>query len=533
MNSPLSSQPEPHAASNPHSRRMVAAELLGSHTHVTTNGISVTISQRDGKLLARGRWEGKQFGQTLGADPRVAASELRRLLVEIESGAFLPPSESRRRLLPSVGIPRLTFRQLCDQFLDEKRQLRGRNTTTDYLNRLRPVLDFAERQENLRKWKLARDINREFALALRDYLTRRETTRNGRPGASVRRMSLRQVQNCLETARMVLAWALRAEVRKLPPEFVQPITSEIIGGKPPKDPLRPVLVPLNKRIELIENMDDWQLLTLSCLSILPLRFEDPARLLISDVDFSRGTLRLGSHFGGADCNKGKVEVTMPLPPELVKVFQICVGDRKDGPLFLSRNACANPERFQTSWNSPDDLQRAFEDRLCQSKRPINNPQDRKILYCQLMKDDLGAVSADRVGKEMKQLFRKAGLRGVRPYEIRSGVTTEMARSGMSHLEMTYLTEHTVKDIMNTYTALDPVAAMTPYFRKIEPLLEVLRQRLEDFKIPPFPLSPKGGVDTIVMRQAPAAPISQSAVVHRWCTNGAPVESFQANCKSTH
>jgi len=408
---------------------MVAAQLLGSHAHTTTNGVNVTISRRNHQYIARGRWNRRQFGKTLGSDPNSAAAELRRLLVDIESGAFLPPSENRHRLLPNKGIPSLTFRQLCDDFLAERRQIRGQNTTRDYLNRLRPVLDFAERQENLRKWKLARDVDRHFALALREFLMHRETTRNGRAGAIPRKMSLRQVQNCLETIRMVLAWALRAEVRKLPPEFVQPITSEIIGGKPPKDPLRPVLVPLDKRIELIQNMDHWQLLTLSCLTILPLRFEDPARLLISDIDFEHRTLRLGGHFGGSDHNKGKVEVTMPLPEELVILFRACAGNRTEGPLFLSLKAIENPQKFKTTWESTEDLQQSFEEQLLTTRQSVSNQQDRKNFFCQVMQHELGAVSSDRIGKEMKSLFGLIGLEGVRPYEIRSGVTTEMARSG--------------------------------------------------------------------------------------------------------
>lgn len=465
-------------------RQMIAAELMGSHTHEAADGVRVTISQRGQQYIARGRWAGRQFGKTLGADPMKATVELRRLLVDIESGAFVPPSESRNRLLPRKVIPRLTLRELCDAFLAEKRPLRGLGTSTTYLSRLRPILDFAERQENLRKWKLARDLDRHFVMGLREFLMQRTTTPNGRAGATLRKMSLRQVQNCLETLRMALAWGLKAEVRKLPPEFIQPVTPEIIGGKLPKDPLRLVLIPLEKRNELLLKMDRWQLQTLSALTILPLRFEDLARALISDVDFERRTLRLGSHLGGNDFSKGKVDVTMPLPDELVKLFQICAGNRKEGPLFLSRQAIDTPGRFRTSWESQEEQTRHFEERLQQTSHPIHSQQDRKALYCQVMQKEFGAVSSDRISRELKVLFHKTGLERVRPYDIRSAVTTEMSRSGMSHLEMTYLTEHTVKDIMNSYTTLDPVTAMQLYFTRIEELLLVLRQRMEDWQNEP-------------------------------------------------
>src|ERR1022692_1439742 len=67
-------------------RQMVPAQLMGSSTHSTVCGINVYIYRRAGKFLARGRYQGRMFGKTLGCDEGEAISLLRRLLTEIEDG---------------------------------------------------------------------------------------------------------------------------------------------------------------------------------------------------------------------------------------------------------------------------------------------------------------------------------------------------------------------------------------------------------------------------------------------------------------
>ncbi len=46
----------------PPSRRMVAAALMGAHTHETADGQCVHVWRRGETYLARGRWNGAAFG---------------------------------------------------------------------------------------------------------------------------------------------------------------------------------------------------------------------------------------------------------------------------------------------------------------------------------------------------------------------------------------------------------------------------------------------------------------------------------------
>src|ERR1043165_8045709 len=136
-------------------RRMVRAELMGSHSHLTLSGTYVHVWQRGGKYLARGRYEGCPFGETLGDNPVYAAARLREILTKIDSGSYVRPSDNKKQLMTRRRLARFTLREIAADFISDKRRLRGRQTASDYAARLGPVLDFTEHADNLKRWPLA------------------------------------------------------------------------------------------------------------------------------------------------------------------------------------------------------------------------------------------------------------------------------------------------------------------------------------------------------------------------------------------
>jgi hypothetical protein len=290
---------------------------MGSHSHDTASGVRVHVWQRAGNFLARGSYLGQRFGETLGRDPTEATARLRRLLNEIEDGSYVRPSDARQRPLSKGRVPRLTLRQLCNEYLSDRRRLRGQRTARTYQARLLPVLDFAEQPAGRQRWPLAWSIDREFAVQLRSFLhDAYRTTRNGRAGGKPKPLSGRQVYNVLECLRTMLAWARRAEVRKLPADWANPLTEDILGTLPKKNPLREDPLPQEKRVLLVASMDRWQLCQLSLLLTLPLRPEEAAGLLVTDVNWANGWLAFGTRLGGADFNKGRQDFVLPFPDEL-------------------------------------------------------------------------------------------------------------------------------------------------------------------------------------------------------------------------
>lgn len=454
--------------------------LHGQHSYTTESGVNVGIFQRGRTYIGRGRYERRAFGVTLGTNEADAFRELCQLLVRIDNGAFVRPSESRHRPLNGRISPNLSLRQLCDAFLAEKRATRGAATARTYLERLGPVLSFVEGRDSLRRWPLARDIDRDAILQLRTHLMRSQVTPNGKPGAVPKPISPRQIRNCLETLRNVLHWGSRPQVRKLPTEYVQPITPDLIGPAPTKDPLRKSLVPIADRIRMVQRMDTWQLLQLSILLVLPLRHEDVAGALITDVDQGLMTLSLGDRFHGNDFTKGRTIVHIPLPSQLRPILRLCKGGRANGPLFRSRRGYA-PLPGNRESSACCDVERLLHDRLLQAPpTSIQTEQDRKRVLRELIKD-LGGVSLDSISKELRSLL-KAGSR-IRAYELKASITQDMKEAGVHHLELRYLTGHSMTDILHQYTGLNPVGEMAKYFGYVKPLLTAIERRATELGLP--------------------------------------------------
>lgn len=459
-------------------RAMARAELLGGHSHQALNGVQVHVCRRGGKYLARGRLDGQAFGETLGDNESKAAARLRQLLTEIENGSYVRPSERRRRRLGG-GVPRLTLRQLAGEFLADRRRARGRRTAQDYAARLGPVLDFAEKAANMKRWPLAMEVDSEFARSLRAFLFEHRTTRNGKAGGTPKPLSGRQVVNVLECLRTMLHWARGPQVRKLPADWVSPMTADLIGQPPAKNPLREDKLTLETRVAVIRQMDCWQLCQLALSVVLPLRPDEAAGLLVGDVNFQKGWLEFGERFKDANFTKGKTAFVLPFPDELRPVLLACVDGRAEGPLLRSRKAFGVKARADTV-ASTEELARLYRDELLrQPQGAVQAEQDRKTVFRSLLRR-LGGVAEDALAREFKKLLAGADVAGKATlYSLRHSVTTAMHRAGVPHLELRYLTGHATTDILNVYASLDPVGAMRRYFGTIRPLLDAIAQRADE------------------------------------------------------
>jgi hypothetical protein len=463
--------------------RMVRSQLMGAHEHRTSCGKSVQIWRRGNRYLARGRYAGKQFGKTLSGDETQAASDLRRLLTALEDGTFESPSEARRRPLKLSQAPLISIRELCARFLSEKRRLLGKKTTQAYQARLVPLIEFAEQPAMRRRWPLARDVDREFALEFRTALHSRMVNPNGHPGSESKTVSPRQVFNILDAARSLFHWARRPDVNHLPSTFANPFTVEIVGHKLKKDPLRSIAIPMTIRVKLVAAMDLWQLCHLLLPMILPLRPEEFAGLLISEVDFTKNLLRIGTRLGGRDFTKGGQSFVTPFPSAIAPLLRMCVANRVDGPLLRRRAVWDGRSQAGLLVCGQTDVEAHFEQALqAVPKAEMQAPQDGKQLFRSMLRR-MGGVSEEDLAREFSSLFAKADMpRDVRFYDLRGSITTELQRSGVPYLTLRYLTGHTANDIMNEYASLDPIEEMQQYFLFIEPLLSAISTRAADFGV---------------------------------------------------
>jgi integrase len=460
---------------------MVRADLLGRHSHQAASGERVHVWKRNDTYLARGRYHGRRYGQTLGNSVLDAEASLRRVLVAIENRSFVVPSQARQLPLRNGSVPRLTLREVINAFLAEKRKLRGKDTANTYRSRLSPVLEFAEQATNRQLWPFASSIDRQFAVALRQYLHRAQTTRNGRTNSNPKPMSARQIYNVLDTLRGVFNWAHSAAIRFIPGDWINPLTEDIVGQPPRKDPLREVKLPIDHRIKLVRRMNRWQLCQLSLSLVLPMRPDEAAGLLVSDVNLDGQYLSFGTRLGGGDFTKGHTSFRVPFPAELLCIIKTCIASRSEGPLLRNQKAFAGLiSGSQVA--SHHELCELFARRLADApSESVQNENDRKHLFRTLLLE-LGGVTSDVLGKQFGMLAAPLHLGNVSLKDARSAISTEMGRAGVRFLELRYLTSHRTNDIMNHYVSLEPAREMAKYFAAIKPLLAALRERCDELGI---------------------------------------------------
>ncbi len=214
----------------------------------------------------------------------------------------------------------------------------------------------------------------------------------------------------------------------------------------PKDPLRTDPLPPNVRIKLVEAMDDWQLVHLSLSIILPLRPEEAAGLLISDVDFNEGWLKIGTRLGGSDFTKARQSFKLPFPKEVRPILKRCIGGRAEGPLLRNRKAyLKNAGQGPASY---DELSRIFEQMAVNDPSDsINTEQDRKMLFRRMLRA-LGGISTDAMANEFARLLKRVGMQnGPTLYALRHSTTKGLKDAKLSHLDMLYLTSHSSSGIL--------------------------------------------------------------------------------------
>ena len=459
---------------------MKRAELLGQHSHETADGRKVHVWVRGGRYLARGYHNRKAFGQDLGADPRDAVAALRRLLVQMEDGTFLPPSEARKRQLKARQAPRHSVRQVCDAFLVEKRSVRGKQTADDYRTRLTPLIEFSEQPGCLQQWPLAADMDQRFVVQFRKFLHERMVTRNGRAAAEEKPLSVPQIFNIMDCARTMVNWARRPEVQQLPITLGNPFTKDLVGNRPSKDPLREVVFPMDFRIQLVGQMDAWQLCHLSPAMVLPLRPEDFTGLLISEIDMVSRVLFFGSRLGGWDFNKGQQCFRVPFPQELDALLGHCVAGRSAGPLLRQRTIVDGRRRPKVVVSTTEEIEEAFRREMATAKPgTIQTKQDGKRLFRRLLRS-MGGVSEDSLAKEFDEVLVRVELpvpAGARFYDLRGSTTTDLKDAKVDPLVRRYVTGHSLDaDIMSCYESISLRAEMKPYFEHIKPLLSAITAR---------------------------------------------------------
>jgi integrase len=457
---------------------MQSAVLMGRHIHDTRGETKVHVWTRDGRFLARGSFEGHRFGETLGNNVELAEANLRDLLHRLDIGSFERASEARSHIFVSQRPGNLTVREVVNRFLESVRRRRGARTVRDYTARLLPLIEFAESPQATRRWRWAHQLDEHFAEAFRNSLQARLVTRNGRPGAAPRRISLHHLQNVLACCGTLVNWARDPRHGVLPTAMTNPFGCDFVGPLPRRDPLAPAVLPMSTRMALVPVMDPWELSTLALSLVLPCRPDELTGLLVSDVDRERRLLAFGSHAGGEDPTKGRTVFHVPYPAELDPLLDELIAGRGDGPLLRRRSVWAQAPAIEPP-SQARTVAMAYQMELARRGAAIQTVSDRKGAFRAALRT-LGGLNADDLAKPFCRLWREIRPdRKVRFYDLRGSISTEMKNAGVDYSVRRYVTGHAVgRDIMEVYESQDALPQhMQKYFAAIAPLLDAIRNRL--------------------------------------------------------
>src|SRR5690242_20173063 len=105
----MSNGNDSNSAESNRDRSMRADQLMGKAIHRTANGRSVYIARRDETWLARGRINGRMFGETLGSNQEEAERRLRQVLHELETDTYQRRSCKRQTRIETRPASPVSF----------------------------------------------------------------------------------------------------------------------------------------------------------------------------------------------------------------------------------------------------------------------------------------------------------------------------------------------------------------------------------------------------------------------------------------
>lgn len=459
-------------------RKWLPGELFGKRRHETTNGKGVSIVLRGGKYAARGRVERKPYFETLGATESEAQAALLAHLAALENDSYTPVGQRGRKRFKG-GAPALSVKELANRFVDDARKRLGAATANNYASRVAPLVLFADRKEVTARYKLARDVDRDFIVDLRTWLLGQSVTRNGHPDSAARPRTSENVMQVMSTCRRMFTWA-RDDAELLPHDMRNPVAKGLIGRRHGKDPARPHPFPLDLRILMVQAMDLYEILHLTLSLILGVRPEDYCGCLISDVDLDAGEMHFGARFGGVDFNKTRLSFRLPIPPLLFPVFHMLRAGRAAGPLLRHRRVWEGTKCVPIL-SCDDDLRLRVDAARAAAGQEVMAEGDLKHIYRKVLRE-VGGLSVDQLRSVYSDARRRAGLsEAMKMYDLKSGVTTDLEESGLSEFAIEYLTGHSVsaRAVMPRYKSFDPQKAIQPYFQKAAPLFEAILSRFTE------------------------------------------------------
>ena len=398
----------------------------------------VTIYKRGRAYYVYYREGGKSVRRKVDGNLVAARAAASRINATLEEGTPSP-----------FGFTPITIEALVQEYLGYCEEIQGLALRT--LDRYRAALEHFVRFSCIQA-KAAR-ADRVTDATVQDFvrwLRQQPRARNGAKKGKQDRYTPSGVRFVLGACRTAFNWA--GKRRYLPPYAENPFTVLPIDRmfKSERTQVR-LLTPEEER-KFFDSCDEWQTPIFFVLATYGLRVGELTHLLVSDVSLEDAVFKVRSKPEMYWEVKTGRERDLPLPQEMLPVFDHLIGDRKEGFLFVNKPFFLGEQKPAETFTSA----RALSARL---QGLAQEAQGGEVLGRRAVKRrvsehlrHLGQIPEKRVRQEFMKITTKIGCPEVtRVHSLRHLFSTRAQEKGENPLLVQGILGHTTLGMTSQYT----------------------------------------------------------------------------------
>lgn len=352
-------------------------------------------------------------------------------------------------------------------------------TVRRYEGALRHYTAFTAQPQVVKRYPAAGTADRAFRLEFAAFLTTREVTGNGRPGAARR---MRNTQFVTDAVRAVFAWASDPDRGNLLPEgFRNPFLRS--GSRAPVlkgDPLAAPDITLPMAIDLVGTCDAFQLRLFVPLLVFGLRAAEPCALFADHL--RDGWLAVPCVPELGLLTKGRRDKRFPLLEKLEPFWELFRAGKETGLLLERRAVSEGQEAAPRRGAAVAELIGEYQSR-CDRARALTAAERARVRAGVFR--DAGGLDYDHVQAEFTKVANGLGWPAAATLkDLRHLFATTLTNAGVPEGYVRYLMGHAPgKAALVAYTHLDQLrrhyaAALE---REWAPLLNAIDRRAAGFR----------------------------------------------------
>ncbi len=348
-------------------------------------------------------------------------------------------------------------------------------TVRRYEGALRHYTAFTAQPQVVKRYSAAGAVDRAFRLEFAAFLTTREVTGNGRPGATRR---MRGTHFVTDAVRAVFAWGCDPDRGGLLPEgFRNPFLRS--GPRTPVlkgDPLAAPDVTLPMAVELVRACDAFQLRLFVPVLVFGLRAAEPCALFADHLRDGWLSVPCVPELGLL--TKGRRDKRFPLLEGLEPFWELFRAGKEKGLVLERRSVTEDRETMPLRGASLAELIGAYQTRCdrTNAKTAVERAHVREGVF-----RDAGGLDYDHVRGEFAKAANGLGWPAAATLkDLRHLFATTLNNAGVPEAYVRYLMGHAPgKAALVAYTHLDQLrrhysAALE---REWEPLLDAINRRV--------------------------------------------------------